>query len=492
MFVEQETYRVSIRWRGAKEPVLLSGRYLLDPVGFEDSDRSEYQFNFASSVGFASLQIGHQGDALTFEVLPKKIEYRTDYRIMKRDLASQAHSLAFDVLGRTEERAKQFRTSFPTEAESYVIANSLLRELLKILDLLEDQPHTTIRSTEQVARFAPGARLTIDDWKRLTKRGPNRPAEALLIQRSQSSLQTFENSFVKWTLLVATRRLSILLNQLAVPTEHAPRQALEIFAEQVRSVYRSIRGRARVGFLAGVEARPPSSQQLSLVFLLHPLYRLAYHVCLLLLSGLELEGYVFQMGVKDVATLYEYWSFLAVISILQRHARLESSTLVKVEKRRAALVLRKGRQSRVLLRKSNGAIIVVSYNAIMEPTWTTPQRPDAVIEIASEDTRLILDAKYRLQFDEEYIRSYGGPGPMEDDINKMHRYRDSVLFASAGVYVKAREAVALFPLPKSVPYAESHKLHASLDIVGVGGLPSYPDNLAALESYLVSRLKLDT
>jgi hypothetical protein len=132
----------------------------------------------------------------------------------------------------------------------------------------------------------------------------------------------------------------------------------------------------------------------------------------------------------------------------------------------------------------------VSYNPLMDPIYTTPQRPDAVIEIRAADVRIILDAKYRLQFDAEYVRVYGGPGPTEDDINKMHRYRDAVLFQLGTEVRKASEAVALFPLPPSEPYAGLHRFHRSLDLVGIGGIPCYPNFLGSLEQYLTSRLSL--
>jgi hypothetical protein len=205
---------------------------------------------------------------------------------------------------------------------------------------------------------------------------------------------------------------------------------------------------------------------------------------------LELEGYLFQMGVKDVATLYEYWSFLAVVAIIQKYARLESTSLIKVKMRGATLQLLKGRNSQVRFRRADGSFIDVSYNPLMDPIYTTPQRPDAVIEIRAQDIRIILDAKYRLQFDAEYIRSYGGPGPTEDDINKMHRYRDAVLFRLGNETRKAGEAVALFPLPASVAYAGLHRFHRSLDIVGIGGIPCYPNALEQLENYLRIRLEL--
>jgi hypothetical protein len=488
LFIEQQLYTIAVDWKGAKGQVLLTGKHLLQPVEFEGSQRSVFQLNFGSSVGLASLKIGAAHDVLAFEVLPRKIEYRTDYRLMKKDVVSQAHSLAFNVLGRTEEQAKQFRLAFPTEAESYVIAKALVADLLRLLSLLDRQPHTQIATTSRMERLSPETRVGVNDWRRMVHSRPYRPGETILLQRNQATVQAPENEFIKWTLLATARRLSKLTEQLTPHDEHEEPAGARRFVDEVQGVEKALRKRINRGYFRDVRAIAPTLTRLSLVFQLHPIYRRIYHDCHLLLSGLELEGYLLQMGTKDVATLYEYWSFLAVVSIIQRYARLESTSLIKVKMRGATLQLLKGRESRVRFRRPDGSIVDVSYNPLMDPIYTTPQQPDAVIEIRAADLRIILDAKYRLQFDSEYLRSYGGPGPTEEDINKMHRYRDAVLFRLGAETWKASEAVALFPLPASEPYAGLHRFHKSLDLVGIGGIPCYPNALDALDGYLKSRL----
>lgn len=490
LFVEQQLYTIAVDWNGAKGEVLLTGKHLLEPVEFEGSQRSVFQLNFGSSVGLASLKIGAAHDVLTFEVLPRKIEYRTDYSLMKRDIVSQAHSLAFNVLGRTEEQAKQFRLAFPTEAESYVIAKALVADLLQQLALLDRQPHRQLSTTSRMERLSTETRVGVNDWRRLIRTRPYGQGETILLERNHATVQTPENAFIKWTLLTTARRLSRLTQQLKGPDEYEERAGARRFADDVRGLEKALRNRLNRGFLSDVRAEAPTVTRLSLVFQLHPIYRRIYHDCHLLLSGLELEGYLLQIGTKDVATLYEYWAFLGVVSIIQRYARLESTSLIKVKMRGATLQLIKGRESRVRLRRADGSSIEVSYNPLMDPIYTTPQRPDAVIEIKAQDVRIILDAKYRLQFDSDYVHSYGGPGPTEDDINKMHRYRDAVLFQLGAETRKAGEAVALFPLPASVPYSGVHRFHKSLDLVGIGGIPCYPNALDTLDTYLRSRLRL--
>ena len=490
LFIEQQLYTIAVDWRGAKGEILLSGKHVLEPVEFDGSQRSVFQLNFGSSVGIASLKIGASHDVLTFEVLPRKIEYRTDYQLMKRDVVSEAHSLAFNVLGRTEEQVKHFRLAFPTEAESYVIAKALVADLLHLLSLLDRQPHTQIATTPRMERLSPETRVGLNDWRRLVRSRPHRQGETVLLERDHPTVEVPENEFIKWTLLRTARRLSRLTQQLTWPELYEERAGAHRFADEVRGVEKALQNRLNRGFLSDVRAEAPAVTRLSLVFQLHPIYRRVYHGCNLLLSGLELEGYILQMGTKDVWTLYEYWSFLAVVSIIQRYARLESTSLIKVKMRGATLQLLKGRQSRVRFRRPDGSVINVSYNRIMDPIYTTPQQPDAVIEIRAADLRIILDAKYRLQFDADYVRIYGGPGPTEDDINKMHRYRDAVLFQLGTDVRKAGEAVALFPLPPSEPYAGLHRFHRSLDLVGIGGIPCYPNGLAGLDGYLRSRLGL--
>ena len=49
-----------------------------------------------------------------------------------------------------------------------------------------------------------------------------------------------------------------------------------------------------------------------------PGYRDAYQIFLTVSKGLALQGKIYQMSVKDVATLYEYWTFLKLGQILSK------------------------------------------------------------------------------------------------------------------------------------------------------------------------------
>ena len=42
--------------------------------------------------------------------------------------------------------------------------------------------------------------------------------------------------------------------------------------------------------------------------------------------------------------------------------------------------------------------------------------------------KFIFDAKYKIDTSYEYKKKYNTPGPKEEDINTMHRYRDAIIY----------------------------------------------------------------
>src|SRR5699024_12156182 len=60
---------------------------------------------------------------------------------------------------------------------------------------------------------------------------------------------------------------------------------------------------------------------MSLVLQMAPNYRDAFQIFLTVSKGLALQGKIYQMSVKDVATLYEYWTFIKMGQILGQIGR---------------------------------------------------------------------------------------------------------------------------------------------------------------------------
>lgn len=140
------------------------------------------------------------------------------------------------------------------------------------------------------------------------------------------------------------------------------------------------------------------------------------------------------------------------------------------------------------IHKPTGKNLYVVYNRLFDRLPTIAQKPDNVIQIASDERFYIFDAKYRIQFDKGYMAQYGGAGPTTDDINTMHRYRDAIALPHP---IKPKEyvqgvvtgAVVLFPYPNETAYQE-HKFYNSIAQVEIGGLPFLPNATALMREKL--------
>ena len=71
---------------------------------------------------------------------------------------------------------------------------------------------------------------------------------------------------------------------------------------------------------------------MSLVLQMAPGYRDAFQIYLTVSKGLMLQGRMYQMSVKDVATLYEYWTYLKLGQILSRKYTMISQDIVQVNR----------------------------------------------------------------------------------------------------------------------------------------------------------------
>src|SRR5699024_5959300 len=138
--------------------------------------------------------------------------------------------------------------------------------------------------------------------------------------------------------------------------------------------------------------------------------------------------------------------------------------------------------------------ITLIYQKSYRSMPTTTQIPDTVLEIEKKGKdytfNYIFDAKYRIDFALEgssYGNRYSLPGPMEEDINTMHRYRDSIVSTYDGPYQRTSfGAYVLFPWTDEDMY-QQHDFYKSIDQVNIGGLPFLP-NATTLEENVIETI----
>lgn len=176
--------------------------------------------------------------------------------------------------------------------------------------------------------------------------------------------------------------------------------------------------------------------------------------------------------------------------MLQKKYKLITADFLKINKTGISVVLKKGRSS--LLKYENpktGEIFNVIYNKEKD-SCTVAQKPDNILSIYKEGNEkayeFIFDAKYKIDDTAEYIEKYNGVGPKIEDINTMHRYRDSILYSNKkeGKYENCIfGAFVLFPY-KDEENFKNQRFYKSIEEVNIGALPFLPSTTALMEEFL--------
>lgn len=308
---------------------------------------------------------------------------------------------------------------------------------------------------------------------------------------SWTTFDTPENRYFKALLRETYRKIRALVKIHESGDEDADRDSEMRFFASIRPVLKDMQSQVeallRFPFLSQVSDVVLEKSD-SMVFHKHPLYARFDKLCRLLNGGLSFSGDIVPIGVKDTALLYEYWCFLKIISLLEVRFELVDQDVVKFKRMRTVVALEKGRASAIrFVDRSNGKDLHVVYNRLFNKLPTLSQKPDNVIQLSNRDRFYIFDAKYRIQFDRDYLKKYGNPGPTEEDINTMHRYRDAIVIPhpitqqyQRGVVIGA---AVLFPHPDEAGY-EGHRFHKSLEEVEIGGVPLLPSSTAMLRAKL--------
>jgi hypothetical protein len=227
-----------------------------------------------------------------------------------------------------------------------------------------------------------------------------------------------------------------------------------------------------------------------------PGYREVYRYYLMLMKGLSIQSDLFQISMKDLAQLYEYWCFLKIHQLISRKYELLSQDIIKVNRSGIFVKLDKSRDAKMVYRNpKNGEVFTLYYNKLPsdDDSVTINQIPDNVLALKKKDAtveyKYIFDAKYRVNpacQGTPYHEKYHIPGPEEDDINTMHRYRDAIVYADGQKNEYERSmfgAYVLFPYHDEEQYQE-HKFYKSIELINVGAFPFLPNATKLMEKFL--------
>ncbi len=509
---EETNYKLYARCKsGHKLDIMHRDPVIIRDLDYDDDHSTVYGYiNFGSQVGYSEFTILIDGKlefSFQVEVFPSKLDYASDYEEILASVQDIMTGLGMEYLRGTYQMGTTIHSP-STDLEWFVLLRGLIDDLEKALDFIGRQPVRGLKRERIPVRVEKIKRINsrvLAAVRRGSGRGgfvktrDNIPVREYIYEdRPQSTLDTMEHRWLSQQLRLIQQRLNrIKLEERELRSTSRRRQALQELGDMEKRVLR----------LQGLEPLAAASGEIpagfvSLQLLGLPGYREAYTNCLALSLGLRIEGGPLQLSVKDLNLLYEYWCYLALLRIISEETgqKIPVKELFAVKQMGLRVLLNRGKEQSICFASEGDRRITATYNPSFQGrAMLIPQRPDMVITLENEAwpaMHLVLDAKYRLEASDEYVKRYNSYGPPEDALNAMHRYRDAILeFQSRNGEnpVQRRtvvQAAAVFPGGRTEDAFYDSKLWKALKHIGVGALPFLPGNTEYVREWLRSRLKM--
>ena len=494
LFFEQTDYEIIIRSMNGQKVSFWNENYAIrERIGSViDGDDTLISgvINFDNMVGYSEFEIylnERKHVIIRVEVFPTKISYRKDYQLMINDISEMACEAIIDFMRKTYQIFSLGEKKSTVPAVYFQILSTIFRNFMNAVNRIIAVPHHKL-VTEHVVIPEYKAKKTdkaLDKWLMkhpgyVDASGGKIRAERVLAVKKQVTYDTSENRFVKFVLNSIIRKLEEFVQRYHRSAVRTEEKVLSDADKMIRDVKRVL----NTTFLREV-SEYSAAQSMSLVFGMAPGYRELYKYYIMLQRSLSVNGDVFRMSPKDTAQLYEYWCFIKLFSLLKKEYQLISPDIIKVDNRGITVTLVKGTRSAArFMNPGTGELIKLIYNPGESKTQTVNQKPDHVLELEKKGTKVtykyVFDAKYRIGLHpESHFYPDTKPGPKVEDINTMHRYRDSIVYENTQSRFTFEKtmfgAYILFPLDGELEeqYKE-HRFYKSIDSVNIGGLPFLP------------------
>lgn len=460
-------------------------------------------FSFSGEIGYSTFKVKKRGRIvleLTIEVFPTKMDYRKDYFEIMNDVNDEIASLAFEFLGKTYHSSGLSDVKHQTAAEFVSILKIIFNILERALIRIEKNPKHIMLNSDVVNKFEKAKRPSRNSLNYLRKH-PQVLAKSsrgfitinedkyiptqVLENKKITTIDIFENRYVKYILKSIIKRLSTIKNILQI-NNRADNEYYTLICDLKKKLEFHLNSFFKnIGELTG-------RKSMSLVFQMAPGYKQVYYNYMLLKKGLTLSEDIYNITPKKLWKLYEIWCYMKLHNILKDMGyEVENYGIIRATDNGLSLSLIQDKEASMTYSNNEGKKIELWYNKSYSKLPTVSQRPDTVLCLKSSDNDeriYIFDAKYRLCVEGNVI------GPMEDDINVMHRYRDAIVEEMGETMqfkYKTFGAYVMFPYSDESKFYH-HKYYKSIESVNIGAFPMLPGSTNLIRKHLEKILCLST
>lgn len=461
-------------------------RELFDP---DDASWKQGRLHPGQAVGRLRIRVVDRATELAgtteVDVLAAKLDHETEYRQMLTDISSFAAEAVLQ--GFAPSLLDLAPTELPVELLylRFAMIAAYLRDpaVEAAIARVTSQPHRTWVSEQEIrptgspfpagaafrrAVCAPGRRVP---WTSGSARLVSLPA-ALTRDRTEASVDNSANQFIKFA-LERWRAVALeLLDRLFAASQEVAsgplRRGQQIAADIVAQLDEYL-AHPHFHEVSALRSIPTSDQ----VLLKRAGYREIFRTFAMTESGPTVRidrddmTDVFAASQRNIATLYEFWCFLAVVNSLGRVCGEDrTARAFTVAGDGTSMTMRSGQASKLswsIRRGGRPLCVEVFFNRTFagrddrRGSWSQAMRPDCSVRIRPEGSTpsrvptreleiwLHFDAKYRVDnllaqltpapvSDELAVDTTTSGGAKRDDLLKMHAYRDAIS-RTAGAYV---------------------------------------------------------
>jgi len=466
------------------------------------------------------------------EVRSLKADYRSDYRVMLQDITNECVDLLMQHSSPVTQQVTVDHTeSTTTLYQRFAFVKSIIdsNEFRDAINRIIAMPKTHWKSHEQECDIRRVGRIGSKQAKQIASRSdrinlsenhslstimssiPTR----LIYSKKIDSLDTPENRFIKHALQTFKYFCSELCGYIeekhSDETKHPfiyqeAKKLEQRFSEYLsHNMFKEVQRLSTLPLNSPVLQRKEGYREVLRVWLMFDL------AAKLVWKAPDNESY--QVGKRDVATLYEYWLFFKLLRLIEDLFEInpkDIEQLIEPTSDGLGLKLKEGKLFAVdatYFCDGRNLRVRLSYNKTFSKSdypnsgsWTQQMRPDYTLSIwpeafsesEAEKQELIVhvhfDAKYRVEglkyltsdisidLDAEKVKQKEGTYKRAD-LLKMHAYKDAIR-RTVGAYV-------LYPGTKSLNQKGFHEI-----VPGLGAFPVCPSNtqndLVELKNFILT------
>lgn len=327
-----------------------------------------------------------------------------------------------------------------------------LRTSKRVEDVTEVNPEAwqvMARRPQGLSRISAGHSLTSTALGSALHRASGKwlfPRE-LLVEHAHQTFDTPENRFVKHFLSMLLDIIQVFQDVLGTAPGGTLNQEL---AADMQELERKLRRFAQSGLWRDVGQMrffPASSQILQRREGYRDLFRLHALLSLRTQCSFSLPDFARILETKDTPTLYEYWAFFVVKELLDSRLRAKGMHVMYSDAQ-ANQRERKIVHELVLEYEQNVTLCFNRTYPSPSQSYSHALRPDITIELGTK--RMILDAKFKgtgsgfygIEAEDGTIQCW-----REEDIDKMHAYRDAISGVQGAFILYPGLETALFAPP---------------------------------------------